>query len=194
MSAQLLPIIAERRHISSLELMGLKSSIADKLPCPRCFDGFTNGTIVCARVANRESDHFLVKFHFGQSLLISYLVLLSAFAMALAPLLNRGEERVSQVAFLLCFVVGLTYVGALFSTGNNLGTGAGMLKLALSVCPFGAAHLGGEIILSFEGNQQGVNWSNVHSRPGVSLAWLNSSSQCGVLQLCGACWHATWIE
>ena len=45
-----------------------KHSIADKLPCPRCFDGFTNGTIVCARVANRESDHFLVKFHFGQSL------------------------------------------------------------------------------------------------------------------------------
>ena len=55
-----------RRHISSLELMGLKHE--DKLPCPRCFDGFTNGTIVCARVANRESDHFLVKFHFGQSL------------------------------------------------------------------------------------------------------------------------------
>ena len=164
-SAQLVPMVAERRHRSPLELMGLKhtSLQASYLLYGICMAVPTGVLFAFAwrvvRVTTALSSLTLVALF-----LSSYLVSLTAFAMALAPFLNRGEDRVSQVAFLLCFVLGLAYVGALLAAGNNAGRGSSALKLGLSTFPFGAAHLGGEIIVGLEGNREGMHWSNVSVR------------------------------
>ena len=162
LSAQVIHIVTERQHRSSLELMGLNVSamhmhnvlhgILMAIPTAVLFGIMWR----LVRVITSLSNMSLVSLF-----LASYLVSLTSFAMALAPFLTKGKDRISQVAFLLCFLLGLAYVGAMLTSGNSSGRGSGTIKLWLSMFPFGAAHLGGEIIVNLEGAMQGLRWSNV---------------------------------
>ncbi len=161
-SAQLVPLVRERRHRSPLALMGLRDAAMQASFL--CYGAIVALPTACLfafawRLVHITSD--LSSFTLVAFFMFSYLVALSSFASAVAPLFSGGEDRITQLGFLGCFFVGLTYVGALVGTGTSSGRGAGALKLSLSGLPFGAAHLGGELIMGLEGRNIGLTWHSV---------------------------------
>ena len=174
-SAQLVPLINERKHRLPLSLMGLRdsamllasllSSACVAVPLSLCYTGIWSLVNI---------------LYFSNPLLIAvffflYLISMASFAVTIAPLLTNADRSV-QTIFLFCFAWGLAYVAALLTTptggssssSSNSGGGEGnsAFKLLLAVVPFGAAHLGGELVVAFEGQNVGITWATVLQRDG----------------------------
>ena len=161
-SSQLSPRIRERQHRLPLSLMGM-SDVASQ--CAH----FCTSAIFSLPLAILYTLiwHLVNVTYFSNNLLVGtflflYLLSMSSFAATLSPLLQQADRSV-QTIFLFCFAFGLAYVVTLVTAGEQSGRGNGVWKLVLASVPFGAAHLGGELILDLEERNLGITLETISS-------------------------------
>ena len=168
-SSQLSPRILEKKHRLTLSLMGM-SDVASHLA-----HLITSAIFALPLAILYTIIWYVVNiFYFSNSLIIFlffflYLLSIASFASTLTPLLKQADRSV-QTIFLFCFAFGLAYVLTLVTTSDQGGEGNGVWKLILALVPFGAAHLGGELVIDLEGRDLGLTLGNL----GAGGIWIGS--------------------